>query len=104
MKELRGDKANRSSLLWTDITGEITVAGLTYQNTHTHTHTLGCGITAEQVFSEGSEVSFLATDPVIQREAVAARSRERPAFPALGKLKFWGKSCSCCVGGFEPWR
>lgn len=41
-------------------------------------------------------MSALATDPVLQREAVTANSRERPMVPALRKPKFWENPAPVC--------
>lgn len=41
-------------------------------------------------------MSVLATDPVIQCEAVTTNSRERPAVSVLRKLKIWENPGSVC--------
>lgn len=87
-----------SALLWTDMTGETTVAGLTsHKHRHSDTHTPGSRKTAEQVFVEGVMVSVLAADPVVQCEAVTTNSRGHPTVPALRQLQFWESPAPVCV-------
>lgn len=49
-------------------------------------------------------VSVLATDPVIQFEAVTTNSRECPTVPALRKLQFWENPTPVCFAmtDFSP--